>query len=897
MKMASHKSSKLKILYWNARSVQNKIHQIFDYLIDNGIDVALFQETRLKPKHSFSHSNFRCYRLDRLDQIGGGVAIAVRNTIRHSLLSSFSTRIIDCIGVSVETTSGAINLISPYFPGTDVSQQAMIDFKRDIQSMTRTNESYFICGDLNAKHRFWDCKRGNRAGAIIYDLLGNGKFTISYPPEPTHYPTQRGYTPSTIDIVLTNGRHDMTQPAVASPGLFSDHQPIEFYLHCEKVSQVPSHYVPCYRNANWKLYQQFVAQNIDTAKFSLEHMTSTDEVDEMIKKLTGVIREAKDLSVPLVQPHHSKVIFPDELKAKIQLRKTLGRCWNRHHRPATKTLINYLSNSIEADIDWLKNRRWSLMLQNVNVRGGSNKLWKTAKIIKNQVKCTPPLKVDGQIFLTDNDKAEALSDQFLKSHEITLNHRNRKTDKEVRSSIDLLNSSPPNPMDPAILTKPAEIKHVIRRLKNNKAPGPDQIPNVLLKKLPLKAIVYITYIFNACLHLSYFPDSWKEAVVSAIPKPEKDLSKPVSYRPISLLDSLSKIFEGIMLNRIDRHIEERAIVPNYQFGFRMFHSTTHQAFRLAQNIKAGFENGMSTGMVLFDGEKAFDTIWHDGLIHKLIKFEFPIYLVKLVRSFLNGRRFKVKVNGSVSNSKSIPAGVPQGSRLSPRLYSLFISDFPELIDIIVAFFADDLAVLSTSKSRNKIQSRLQVAINKIHSYFTRWRLKINSEKTQAIFFTRRRKAKFLPNRKLTVKNVEVDWISQVKYLGILFDNKLNFASHVTNVILKTQKYVKIFYPFICRKAKLLKKTKIIMFKVVFQAIMRYAAPVWQGCANTHKKKLQTQQNKILKTMMDLPFYFSTVKLHRITKVKPITNILDEQTSKFRANCQQSSNPLINELFD
>jgi len=84
---------------------------------------------------------------------------------------------------------------------------------------------------------------------------------------------------------------------------------------------------------------------------------------------------------------------------------------------------------------------------------------------------------------------------------------------------------------------------------------------------------------------------------------------------------------------------------------------------------------------------------------------------------------------------------------------------------------------------------------------------------------------------------------------------------------------------------------------VFQAIMRYAAPVWQSCANTHKNKLQTQQNKILKMMMDLPFNFPTTKLHCITKAEPIADLLEKQVLKFKNSCRQSNNPLIRELFD
>lgn len=270
----------------------------------------------------------------------------------------------------------------------------------------------------------------------------------------------------------------------------------------------------------------------------------------------------------------------------------------------------------------------------------------------------------------------------MKAHEITKDYKHRTIDTEVTNDINYLNNCPPNSIDPKILTKPMEIKHIINRLKKNKAPGPDEIPNTLLKQLPMKAVVYLTYIFNACMLLSYFPNEWKHALVSAIPKTGKDLTKPISYRPISLLSTISKIFEKILLNRIDEHIDLHHIIPNNQFGFRQFHSATQQAFRIAHHIKTAFGKKMSTGMVLFDGEKAIDTVWHDGLLHKLIKLKFPIYLIKIIQSFLANRSFKVRVNRSISNSMNVCAGVPQGSRLFPKLYSLYISDFPDIVNII-----------------------------------------------------------------------------------------------------------------------------------------------------------------------------------------------------------------------
>lgn len=94
MVMVSRKVSALKVLYWNARSVQNKVLDFFDYLVDHDIDVALLQETLLKPNHALSHKDFKCYRLDRLDTTGGGVAAVVKKSICHSLMPSLNAKVI-----------------------------------------------------------------------------------------------------------------------------------------------------------------------------------------------------------------------------------------------------------------------------------------------------------------------------------------------------------------------------------------------------------------------------------------------------------------------------------------------------------------------------------------------------------------------------------------------------------------------------------------------------------------------------------------------------------------------------------------------------------------------------------------------------------------------------------
>ncbi|XP_058170076.1 uncharacterized protein LOC131285239 [Anopheles ziemanni] len=157
--------------------------------------------------------------------------------------------------------------------------------------------------------------------------------------------------------------------------------------------------------------------------------------------------------------------------------------------------------------------------------------------------------------------------------------------------------------------------------------------NILLKHLGEKALALIVNIFNKCMKLGHFPNTWKSSKVLPILKPGKDPTLPVSYRPISLLSSLSKVFERLLHRRLRDAVDERGIIKPEQFGFRPGHSTTHQLVCLRNNIQHHRAVSKTTAMVLLDVEKAFDNVWHDSLIHKMAMFGLPRHLTKLIQSY------------------------------------------------------------------------------------------------------------------------------------------------------------------------------------------------------------------------------------------------------------------------
>jgi hypothetical protein len=207
------------------------------------------------------------------------------------------------------------------------------------------------------------------------------------------------------------------------------------------------------------------------------------------------------------------------------------------------------------------------------------------------------------------------------------------------------------------LTNTEEVQETIRGLKVGKAPGPNTIPHRALKHLPQRAASLLVLIFNAILITHHFPTVWKHARVISILKPDKDPALPSSYWPISLLDTIGKLFEKILLARILHDVNVHGFLRNQQFGFRPEHRTSLQLARLVERITRNFGEKRLTGVVFLDVAKAFDTVWFDGLLYKLTLLNFPSYIVHTISCYLRGRTFEESFMTATSSRRCMRAGV------------------------------------------------------------------------------------------------------------------------------------------------------------------------------------------------------------------------------------------------
>ncbi|XP_053698771.1 hemicentin-2 [Sabethes cyaneus] len=272
-------------------------------------------------------------------------------------------------------------------------------------------------------------------------------------------------------------------------------------------------------------------------------------------------------------------------------------------------------------------------------------------------------------------------------------------------------------------------------------------------------------------------------------------------------------------------------------------------------------------MACLDIEKAFDNVWHDGLIHKLVLYNFPNYLVKIIQSYLRNRRSQVCVLGELSDPFNVPAGVPQGSILGPVLYNLFTSDIPDLPGGgVISLFADDTAILYAGRQIKPIVKKLQDGLNCFAEYLAKWKIRVNAAKTQTIVFPHRNSQRLEPSTLVQLNGASISWSTDVRYLGLTYDRKLLYRLHIDQTVARSTVLLKKLYPLINRKSKLSAVNKLAVYKQVVRPMLLYAAPIWRACAKTHLLKVHRVQNKFLKMILNLPPSTRTSEVQRLASI-------------------------------
>lgn len=303
----------------------------------------------------------------------------------------------------------------------------------------------------------------------------------------------------------------------------------------------------------------------------------------------------------------------------------------------------------------------------------------------------------------------------------------------------------------------------------------------MIKNLPPETRNVLLTIYNNIWENQKYPEKWKEVITIPILKPNKNKTDPDSYRLISLSNSMSKILQKMVNKRLMWYIEKNNILNKNQSGFRNGRSTTDQIIQLDTEIQYAFQKKQHLIAVFFDIQKAYDMTWKHYILESLQQHGLNGNIMFYISNFLSNRKFQVKTNGCLSEKRTQENGVPQGEILSVTLFLLAMNKVTSFIpnNTKISLFADDIVIYTKGKNLSTIQRNLQRTISNMELWSASTGFKFSKTKTRAIHFCRLRKEHVKPV--LKIEETPIKYENVAKFLGVTFDSKLNWETHIKNL--------------------------------------------------------------------------------------------------------------------
>ena len=433
-----------------------------------------------------------------------------------------------------------------------------------------------------------------------------------------------------------------------------------------------------------------------------------------------------------------------------------------------------------------------------------------------------------------------------------------------------------------------EVLEIITGLNPNKAPGVDEIPTKLIKAAKYVLAPYLTINSNQCLEKGEYPDELKIARVTPLHKGGSK-SKAKNYRPISVLSSFNNILETLLKRRLTKFWNKFNVLTTTQFGFRENYSTTLAIAHLHERILSNLDNNRKTCAIFMDLAKAFDTVNHDILLHKLENYGIRGVSKNLIKSYLTNCKQYVCCEGFTSPLSDVKIGIPQGSVLGPILFLIYINDLANCSNFDTTLYADDCVLTISHKNTKSLQINLDNELVKISAWLKHNQLSLNTNKTKFLYFTNTNENIFVQ-----IDGCRINQSNHVKYLGVYLDDKLNWHKHVeyietklsaaTGALFKLSKYVPT-------------RTLVPVYYSLAYSHLQYAIITRGNSAKSNIHKLQVKQNRMVKIMCKkhgrklklLPSY------HKLQILK-IEGIYKLQTAKFMANVHANNFPETDNNF-
>ena len=639
---------------------------------------------------------------------------------------------------------------------------------------------------------------------ICGSILDNGLHQL------VEFPTRKG---SILDLVIVNDPLIINNLAVCCPLGRSDHNMIEFDL-----------LVNCIEGDANNDVIDIVSYNFDKADWSSIRSALTDvnwnaiclgftDVDSMWNAFCIILWKIIDLHVPK-RDQVAKLKDTDKRKLPIHIRKLFNKkasIWRIAKRTGSERRKSKHKEISKQCVDAVNKFHSDKELRLID-KGNLGSFYKYVNSKTSYKSGVAPLKKpDGSLAYDDLDKANLLNEFF--SSVFT------KDDGNVPYFQTSWSDTTPG-LNSVCFT-PDIIKKIVKKMKLNGSAGEDMFPSVLFKNVISEIAYHLSCVFNFSVSTSSIPVIWRSGII--VPIFKKGSANEVSnYRPISITCIACKLMESVIKDAILDHLQAHKLISRQQHGFIARHSTNTQLLECCNDWAIHLSAKKQVDIAYLDFAKAFDSVVHVKLLHKLQAYGIGGLILKWIKAFLCNRVQKVRIGRFVSDVCDVISGVPQGSVLGPILFIVYINDIcyiPTTINdnITIKLFADDAKLYSCIDNIDSVNA-MQLCLDKIVDWANVWQLQLSPAKCSILNLGKHR---FINS--YCIGGFRLPKVDNVRDLGVVIDNQLTFKLHINEICLKAKQRSALILRSLYTRNKLI---LIKAFTVYVRPLLEYCCNVW-----------------------------------------------------------------------